>query len=48
METCIEALRVRIVIIITNRPASMALADRIIEATSAGLIAGPEQPTHGS
>lgn len=38
VETCIEALRDRTVIIITHRPASLALANRIVQATPSGLI----------
>lgn len=48
VETCIEALKGRTVIIITHRPASLALADRIIEATPAGLMPAAERPAHGS
>jgi ATP-binding cassette subfamily B protein/subfamily B ATP-binding cassette protein MsbA len=36
VETCISALAGRTVIIITHRPASLALADRIIHLTGAG------------
>lgn len=39
VETCISALKGRTVIIITHRPASLALADRIIRATPDGLVA---------
>ena len=48
VENCIEALKGLTVIIITHRPASLALADRIIEATPAGLIPAPERPALGS
>lgn len=41
VETCIETLKGRTVIIITHRPASLALADRIIAATPAGLVESP-------
>lgn len=39
VETCIGALKGRTVIIITHRPASLALADRIIHAAPSGLTA---------
>lgn len=47
VETCIETLKGRTVIIITHRPASLALADRIINATPEGLIetAGKRAPS---
>lgn len=45
VETCIGALKDRTVIIITHRPASLALADRIIHATPAGLTCAP---AHGA
>ncbi len=38
VESCISNLQNRTVIIITHRPASLALADRIIEATPQGFI----------
>lgn len=38
VEACIETLKGRTVIIITHRPASLALADRIINATPDGLV----------
>ncbi|UYV15871.1 ABC transporter ATP-binding protein [Porphyrobacter sp. ULC335] len=41
VETCIDVLKGRTVIIITHRPASLALADRIIHATPEGLVSGP-------
>lgn len=41
VETCIDVLKGRTVIIITHRPASLALADRIIHATPDGLVSGP-------
>ena len=41
IETCIETLKGRTVIIITHRPASLALADRIIRATPDGLVETP-------
>jgi ATP-binding cassette subfamily B protein/subfamily B ATP-binding cassette protein MsbA len=37
VESCIEALADRTVIIVTHRPASLALAHRIIELTPAGI-----------
>ena len=36
VETCIEALKGRTVILITHRPASLALAHRILEASASG------------
>lgn len=36
VETCIEALKDRTVILITHRPASLALADRVLEAHPKG------------
>ncbi|MEM7781569.1 MAG: ABC transporter ATP-binding protein [Pseudomonadota bacterium] len=36
VETCIEALKYRTVILITHRPASLALAHRVLEATQTG------------
>lgn len=38
VETCIRALKGRTVIIITHRPASLALADRVIEARDLGYV----------
>jgi len=38
VEACVQSLRGRTVIIITHRPASLALADRIINMTSAGPV----------
>ena len=38
VEACIETLKGRTVIIITHRPASLALADRVIKATPDGLV----------
>ena len=38
VEACIDTLKGRTVIIITHRPASLALADRIINATPEGLV----------
>jgi len=38
IEACIETLKGRTVIIITHRPASLALADRIINAAPDGLV----------
>ena len=38
VEACVQSLEGRTVIIITHRPASLALADRIIEMTSNGPI----------
>ena len=38
VEACVQSLVGRTVIIITHRPASLALADRIIEMTSSGPI----------
>ena len=37
VETCIESLKDRTVLIITHRPASLALADRIVEITRNGV-----------
>jgi ATP-binding cassette, subfamily B, bacterial len=44
VETCIESLKGRTVIIITHRPASLALAHRIIRATPQGLTSAPGNP----
>lgn len=41
VESCITELQDRTVIIITHRPASLALANRIIEVTPQGLITRP-------
>ncbi|WP_390583478.1 ABC transporter ATP-binding protein [Erythrobacter sp. MTPC3] len=38
VENCIEALRDRTVIIITHRPASLALADRVLDVRSDGIF----------
>jgi ATP-binding cassette, subfamily B, bacterial len=38
VESCIESLKGRTVIIITHRPASLALANRIIHASPEGLV----------
>ena len=40
VESCLEALKDRTVIIITHRPASLALADRIVKVGPEGSIAG--------
>lgn len=45
VETCIEALKGRTVIIITHRPASLALADRIIHAGPEGLASENMSPS---
>ena len=39
VETCVESLKGRTVLIITHRPASLALADRIVEITPDGVRA---------
>lgn len=44
VEACIESLKGRTVIIITHRPASLALADRIIHATEAGFTEQQSTP----
>lgn len=43
VETCIRALKDRTVILITHRPASLALADRVLEASATGYreVASP-------
>lgn len=38
VETCIHALEGRTVILITHRPASLALADRVLEASATGFV----------
>ncbi|MDJ0641440.1 MAG: ABC transporter ATP-binding protein [Erythrobacter sp.] len=38
VETCIRTLKDRTVILITHRPASLALADRVVEANSLGFV----------
>lgn len=45
VETCIGLLKGRTVIIITHRPASLALADRIINVTATGLESMPNLPS---
>ena len=45
VEDCITTLAGRTVIIITHRPASLALAHRIIELTPGGPVAAPGAPT---
>lgn len=45
VETCIDALKGRTVIIITHRPASLALADRILEGSVSGYLATDLEPT---
>lgn len=47
VETCIDALKGRTVIIITHRPASLALADRIIHAAPDGLAWAPANRAEG-
>lgn len=44
VESCIDTLKGRTVIIITHRPASLALANRIIHATPHGLVSAPANP----
>ncbi len=41
VEACVGALESRTVVIITHRPASLALADRVIEVRSEGLVERP-------
>ncbi|MEM7665240.1 MAG: ABC transporter ATP-binding protein [Pseudomonadota bacterium] len=45
VETCIRAMKDRTVILITHRPASLALADRVLEASATGYreVASPAQ-----
>ena len=38
VEDCIHALSERTVIIITHRPASLALADRVLRVTPTGIV----------
>ena len=38
VETCVQSLKGRTVILITHRPASLALADRIVELTGDGIV----------
>lgn len=45
IEACIDTLKGRTVIIITHRPASLELADRIINATPVGLVEMPGRRT---
>jgi ATP-binding cassette subfamily B protein/subfamily B ATP-binding cassette protein MsbA len=47
VESCIQSLNGRTVIIITHRPASLALADRVIEASELGYVLH-ESPSRGA
>jgi ATP-binding cassette subfamily B protein len=38
VETCIKALKGRTMVIITHRPATLALADRVLEASRTGYM----------
>lgn len=45
VEDCVKALKGRTVIIITHRPASLALADRVIEVTGNGWVPAEGEQT---
>ncbi|MEE4538006.1 MAG: ABC transporter ATP-binding protein [Erythrobacter sp.] len=47
VEQCLEAIEGRTVILITHRPASLALADRILDMTLAGPLAAEAQSKSG-